>query len=174
MPGKVNPVIPEYVVGISHKIYSNDMMISTLSAQGCLDLNAYLPFIGHAIIESLKLLISANIAMEKHLFSGLQIDQKTSSEKLFKSPAITTALIPYTGYHKATELANEMKSSNTDIFTANDKLKIIDNKKSPTRRILFNGTRGTSRRGFEKNNPTLLIDTRKISMVTDENVIFVI
>jgi aspartate ammonia-lyase len=45
MPGKVNPVIPEFVVSAAHKIYSNDMLITSLSAQGCLDLNAYLPTI---------------------------------------------------------------------------------------------------------------------------------
>jgi len=56
MPGKVNPVIPEFVISAAHKIYSNDMLITSLSAQGCLDLNAYLPVIGHALLESLKLL----------------------------------------------------------------------------------------------------------------------
>ena len=129
MPSKINPVIPEYVVGIAHKVYSNDMLISNLSAQGCLDLNAYLPFIGHALIESLNLLISADSAMEKHLFSGLQLNEKISSEKLFKSPVITTALIPYIGYHQAALLANEMKSSACDIFSANSKLQLVDEKK---------------------------------------------
>jgi aspartate ammonia-lyase len=127
MPSKVNPVISEYVIGIAHKIYSNDILISNLAAQGCLDLNAYLPFIGHAILESLKLLISANITIEKHLISGIQIDQKLSMEKLFKSSVITTALIPYIGYHQATILANEMKVYGSNIFSANSKLQLIDN-----------------------------------------------
>jgi aspartate ammonia-lyase len=129
MPSKVNPVIPEYVIGIAHKIYSNDVLISSLSAQGCLDLNAYLPFIGHAIIESLKLLISANICIDKFLISGIEINDKISYQKLIKSPAITTALIPFIGYHKCTILANEMKASDCDIFSANKKLQFIDNLK---------------------------------------------
>ncbi len=60
MPGKVNPVIPEYVISCSHRVYSNDQLIAGLSAQGCLELNAYLPVIGHALLDSLKLLISAD------------------------------------------------------------------------------------------------------------------
>jgi aspartate ammonia-lyase len=126
MPSKVNPVIPEYIIGIAHKIYSNDVLITSLCAQGCLDLNAYIPFIGHAIIESLKLLISANIALEKHLIFGMVLHSEISKEKLFKSPVITTALIPYIGYHNCTLLANEMKSSNCDIFAANLKLQLFD------------------------------------------------
>lgn len=126
MPGKINPVIPEYVIGIAHKIYSNDILISNLSAQGCLELNAYLPFIGNALIESLKLLISANLAMENHLFKGLKVNQKLSAEKLFHSPVISTALIPYIGYHKATLLANDMKLSGSSIFSSNLKLQFIE------------------------------------------------
>ena len=28
MPGKINPVIPEYIISIAHKVYANDLMIS--------------------------------------------------------------------------------------------------------------------------------------------------
>ena len=34
MPGKVNPVIPEFVISVAHKIYANDQLISSLCAQG--------------------------------------------------------------------------------------------------------------------------------------------
>ena len=129
MPGKVNPVIPEFVISAAHKIYTNDSLISSLSAQGCLDLNAYLPTIGHALIESIKLLIAANKTLKENLFSGLTVDNEKAEKRLFKSPAITTALSPYIGYHTAAELAKEMKKSNSDIFEANSKLKFIDPEK---------------------------------------------
>jgi aspartate ammonia-lyase len=129
MPSKVNPVIPEFVVSIAHQVYSNDMLITGLSAQGCLDLNAYIPIIGHSILQSLKLLISANTSLFTHLFSWIVIDSKLSEEKLFRSPVITTALIPYIGYNRASELANKMKSENCNIFEANSALKILDHTK---------------------------------------------
>jgi aspartate ammonia-lyase len=129
MPAKVNPVIPEYVIGIAHKIYSNDMLITGLCAQGCLDLNAYLPIIGHALLESLKLLISANQSIEMNLISGLSIDQGISSEKLFNSPAVTTALIPFIGYNNCTTLANLMKIKNISIFEANKEVQLISEEK---------------------------------------------
>lgn len=129
MPSKVNPVIPEYVISLAHKVYSNDLLVSNLSAQGCLELNAYLPVIGHAILESLELLISANKSLEENLISGLTINDATSLEKLLKSPAITTALIPYIGYNKAAELAKKMKELDADVFIANKSLKIVKKEK---------------------------------------------
>ena len=74
MPGKINPVIPEFVISAAHKVYSNDMLISSLSGQGTLELNAYLPVIGTTIIETLNLLISCNITLFSNLFCGLVIN----------------------------------------------------------------------------------------------------
>ena len=129
MPGKVNPVIPEFVISSSHKIYANDSLVSSLSAQGCLDLNAYLPVIGHAILDSINLLIAANKTLKENFFNGLTIDNQKAENRLFSSPAITTALSPHIGYHKAAELAKEMKTSGLNIFQANKKLQIIDTEK---------------------------------------------
>jgi aspartate ammonia-lyase len=129
MPGKVNPVIPEFVISAAHKVYSNDMLISSLSAQGCLDLNAYLPVIGHALLESLKLLIAADITIAENLIEGLSIPAGLGASRLFNSPAITTALSPIIGYRKAVLLSKEMKSSACDVFVANAKLKLLDEEK---------------------------------------------
>jgi len=126
MPGKINPVIPEFVISIAHKVYANDNLITSLCAQGCLDLNAYLPLIGHAMIESLKLLLAADETAKSNLITGLKINSRTAESRLFHSPAITTALSPYIGYHKAAELAKEMKGSGSDIFKANRKLNLLD------------------------------------------------
>jgi aspartate ammonia-lyase len=105
------------------------MLISSLSAQGCLDLNAYLPAIGHALLESLKLLIAADKTVADNLIEGLTITSGTDAARLFKSPAITTALSPLIGYRKAVLLSKEMKSSGCDVFEANRKLQLIDEEK---------------------------------------------
>lgn len=127
MPGKINPVVPEFVISAAHRIYANDQMITSLCAQGCLELNAYLPAIGCSMIESLKLLIACDKTLSANLFEGLQINTTTGEEKLFRSPAITTALIPYIGYNEASELAKIMKEKGIDIFAANMELKLVTN-----------------------------------------------
>ena len=125
MPGKVNPVIPEFVISAVHRIYANDQLITSLCAQGCLELNAYLPAIGCALIESIKLLIAADTTINANLIQELTVDAKTGEEKLFRSPAITTALVPFIGYNKASELAKKMKSEGIDIFAANNRLHFL-------------------------------------------------
>jgi aspartate ammonia-lyase len=126
MPGKINPVIPEFIISASHKIYSNDNLVSSLSGQGCLELNAYLPIIGYAIIESLNLLISSCKTAEDNLINGLIINDNTGYYSLLHSPALTTALVPHIGYNRASELAKLMKENKYDIFEANTILKSID------------------------------------------------
>ena len=129
MPGKINPVIPEFVISAAHKIYSNDVLISSLCGQGTLELNAYLPVIGTSIIESINLLISCNSTLLNNLFTGLLINETAGYEAVIHSPSITTALSPYMGYHKASELALLMKDQKINIFEANSILKLIDETK---------------------------------------------
>jgi aspartate ammonia-lyase len=126
MPGKINPVIPEFVISAAHRIYANDQVITSLSALGCLDLNAYIPLIGHSLLESIKLLSAACSSLRTRLFDRIEIGSGTSRETLFRSPAITTALIPYIGYNKAAGLAGLMKEKNIDVFDANRQLGLID------------------------------------------------
>ena len=129
MPGKVNLVIPEFVISAAHKIYANDQLITSLCAQGCLELNAYLPVIGHALLESLKLLIACDLTLKKNLFDRMEVNAETSIELLHRCPSLTTALIPYIGYNKASELAKLMKSDGKDVFEANLELNCIEQEK---------------------------------------------
>ncbi len=129
MPGKINPVIPEFVISSTHKIYANDQIISSLAAQGTLDLNAYLPIIGHAFLNSLELLIACNQTLRTNFINGLIIHAQTAEDKLYHSPAICTALLPYIGYHKAELLAATMKQKHCSIFEANNKLLLMDKDK---------------------------------------------
>lgn len=129
MPGKVNPVIPEFIISSAHKIYSNDIMISNLAGQGCLELNAYLPSIGHALLESIKLLIAANKTATTNLFEGLSISVNPVEESILKNPSVATALSPYVGYHEASKLAKAMRNDSLSIVEANEKLQLIDTDK---------------------------------------------
>ena len=126
MPAKINPVIAEFVIGVSHKIYSNDLLISSLCGQGCLDLNAYIPFIGHALLESIQLLIAANKTLKQNMIEGLVFHPAVSLANLLKSPSVATALLPYIGYNKATELASEMKNKSISITEANANLGLLE------------------------------------------------
>jgi aspartate ammonia-lyase len=125
MPGKVNPVIAEFVISSSHKVYSNDLLISGLAAQGSLELNAYLPLIGHGLLESIKSLIAADRSMARNMLAGIEIEAGEAEKQVMSSPVITTALLPYIGYKKAAVVAGLMKEEGLNIFEANEKLGYI-------------------------------------------------
>ncbi len=129
MPGKVNPVIPEFVISSTHQIYANDQLITSLAAQGNLELNAYLPQIGHALIDNIKILIYANESLLKNMIAGIEIDPEKALENFYKSPGLTTALSPFIGYHQAAKMAKLMKEEGVSIFDANKDLMLIDAKK---------------------------------------------
>ena len=123
MPGKYNPVICEYIISICHKVRSNDQLISNMAGLGVLDLNAYLPIIGHALLESLNLLIIANLSLSNNLLN--KIIKTDDDHDYLKSPVIVTALIPHIGHAKAAKLMNFMKENQTDVLKANAILKLL-------------------------------------------------
>jgi len=129
MPGKVNPVIAEYCITVAHKVYANDLLITELSGLGCLELNAYIPEIGNALIQSIKLLSHACKSLSEFLIKDLRFNPDIALQKVIMSPAITTVLTPYIGYNRAALLSKEMQQQQCSIFEANDKLQIVDPEK---------------------------------------------
>lgn len=125
MPAKVNPVIAEYCISVAHQVYSNDSLITSLSAQGCLELNAYLPLIGHALLESLQLLSSCHQVLSDKLLKGLSIDASAAFRRIIASPAVTTLLVPALGYHQATDIAKRMRQTGWTIFQVNEQMNFM-------------------------------------------------
>jgi len=126
MPGKINPVIPEYVIGLCRRVYANDSLVAGLCAQGCLELNPYIPVIGHAMLESLDFLAGCGITLTENLVRGLAIDAAAEKGRLMRSPAVATALNPVIGYDKAAGLARLMKDESLDVFEANRRLGLME------------------------------------------------
>ena len=56
MPGKVNPVVPEVVNLVTFRVMANDFAVTLAAHSGQLQLNAYEPIEGLAVIESQSLL----------------------------------------------------------------------------------------------------------------------
>jgi fumarate hydratase class II len=81
------------------------------------------------MLESLKLLISADSTAATHLLHGLEIDTGRAEAKVLSSPSVTTALLPFIGYKKAAEMAAYMKEYGLSIAAANKKLGYINEEK---------------------------------------------
>ncbi|KLO22822.1 aspartate ammonia-lyase [Marinitoga sp. 1197] len=97
MPGKVNPVIPEYVVQLSMSVISFDNLITTASSLGNLELNHLTPLIIHYTLKSIKFLKNAVISLKNYI-KLIEPDESKCKENLAKSFTLITPLIDVFGY----------------------------------------------------------------------------
>lgn len=116
MPGKVNPVIPELVNLIAFRVIGNDYTISLAATHGQLQLNAYEPIEGLAILESQSLLFRGSITFRSKCVDGITVNEKMLQHYMETTVGIVTALNPVLGYEKATELAAEAYKTNKGIL----------------------------------------------------------
>ena len=116
MPGKVNPVIPELVNLIAFRVIGNDYSVSLAGTHGQLQLNAYEPIEGLAIIESQSLLFRGSIAFRLKCVDGITVNEKVLQHYMETTVGIVTALNPVLGYEKATELAAEAYQTNKGVL----------------------------------------------------------
>jgi aspartate ammonia-lyase len=107
MPGKVNPVIPEAVTQCAMKVIANDSAITMAAASGQLELNAFLPLIADALLESLTILNNAVKTLRINCINTLQANREKCLQTLNTSTAPALALLPYIGYEATAEIAKE-------------------------------------------------------------------
>jgi aspartate ammonia-lyase len=125
MPGKVNPVIPELINLIAFRVMGNDYSVNLAAHSGQLQLNAYEPIEGLAVIESQALLYSGSTALRTQCVDGITVNEKVLEHYLETTVGIVTALNPVVGYEKATELAAEAYKSGKGILEIIREKKIL-------------------------------------------------
>src|SRR5262249_40342462 len=106
MPGKVNPVIPELVNLIAFRVIGNAASVDYAAHSGQLQLNAYEPLEGLAMMESQNLINRGSMAWRKSI-DGIKVNTDVLKKYMEETVGTVTALVPVIGYDKATELANE-------------------------------------------------------------------
>ena len=111
MPGKVNPVIPEVVTQVSAQVIGNDTAITVGGLQGHFELNVFVPLLARNLLESIKLLASASRLLNEKCVQGIEANRETAEHYAELTLSAATALNPYIGYDKATEIVKEAASS---------------------------------------------------------------
>ncbi|MFB9224286.1 aspartate ammonia-lyase [Paracoccus cavernae] len=105
MPGKVNPVIPEVVNQVCFEVIGADMAITMASEAGQLQLNAFEPVMFASIERSIRHLEGAMQTLARNCVNGITADASALKATVEHSIGIVTALTPYIGYVRATEVA---------------------------------------------------------------------
>jgi fumarate hydratase, class II len=115
MPGKVNPVIPEVCLQVAAQVIGNDTAITIGGMQGQFELNVRVPLIARNLLQSIKLLTSATTLLAEKCVEGIEANEEVLSRNGESTPAIATALNPYIGYDKGTEIVKEAVASRRTI-----------------------------------------------------------
>jgi len=107
MPGKVNPVIPEVVSQVAFNIIGNDLAVTMAAEAGQMELNAFEPVLFYNLFESITTLENAVKTFVDNCVSGITANEGRCRELLGQSVGIATALCPYIGYKKSSEIAKQ-------------------------------------------------------------------
>jgi aspartate ammonia-lyase len=125
MPGKVNPVVPEVVNLVTFRVMGNDYVTTLAAHSGQLQLNAYEPIEGLAILESQNLLFNTSKLFRTKCIDGITVNEKVLARYMETTVGIVTALNPVLGYEKSTELAQEAYKSGKGILEVIREKKVL-------------------------------------------------
>jgi fumarate hydratase, class II len=115
MPGKVNPVIPEVVLQVAAQVIGNDTAVTVAGSQGAFELNVRVPVMARNVFESIRMLTAACHMFSEKCVEGIEANEEVLRRHAESTPAIATALNPYIGYDRATEIVKEAVASERTI-----------------------------------------------------------
>jgi fumarate hydratase class II len=111
MPGKVNPVIPEVVTQVAAQAIGNDTAIAIGGMQGHFELNVFIPLMARNLLDSVKLLASASRLLAEKCVDGIEANRERNEQYAELTLSAATALNPYIGYDKASEIVKDASRS---------------------------------------------------------------
>jgi fumarate hydratase class II len=111
MPGKVNPVIPEVVTQVAAQVIGNDAAIGIGGMQGHFELNVFVPLLARNLLDSIKLLAAAARLLDEKCVAGIEANRENAERYAELTLSAATALNPYIGYDRATEIVKQAAAS---------------------------------------------------------------
>src|SRR5205085_10249974 len=111
MPGKVNPVMPEVVTQVAAQVIGNDTAIAVGGMQGHFELNVFVPLLARNLLQSIKLLASGSRLLAERCVAGIEANRENCERYAELTLSAATALNPYIGYDRATDIVKAAASS---------------------------------------------------------------
>lgn len=107
MPGKVNPVIAEALMMAAARVMGNHLTVTVAGSRGNFELNAMIPVLAHALLESIQLLAAGSEVFAERCVRGIEARPHRCRDLLERNPALATVLNLALGYDEAAEVAKE-------------------------------------------------------------------
>ncbi len=103
MPGKVNPVIPEFVTACAFRVTANHQLLTTAAAMGSLELNPFGLVIIHGLLESCTFLING-VQQLAFCVEGIEARTGNSSSVAQSDSIVTHVIAGKFGYDRAGQI----------------------------------------------------------------------
>lgn len=100
MPGKINPVVPEFAISCCLRVQSNQQLVASASAMGSLELNPFVPVIIHGLLESMVILEACIMGLAGCV-AGISVNPETFDGYRHSDVLVTYALAGKLGYEAA-------------------------------------------------------------------------
>jgi fumarate hydratase class II len=125
MPGKVNPTQAEALTMAAAQVLGNDVTVGIAGMSGHLQLNAFMPVIAHAFLQSARLVADGGDSFREHCAAGLEPVRERIAAHLERSLMLVTALAPRIGYDAAARIAKTAHAEGTTLREASVSLGLL-------------------------------------------------
>jgi len=122
MPFKTNPVILEFIKGLSISIKHESSKIDDYATEGQLQLNPFIPQIGESFIRISEMTERALMSLTENFFPNMSINKLRIEKNLIASPALINTLRQVIGYENVKKLMPILREKNPDSFHSIKKL----------------------------------------------------
>ena len=104
-------MIPEVVLQVSAQVIGNDTAITIGGMQGQFELNVRIPLIARNLLQSIHLLSTASELFAQKCVDGIEANLEGCERSAESTLAVATALNPFIGYDRATEIVKDASKS---------------------------------------------------------------
>lgn len=129
MPGKINPSIAEMINMACFHLIGACNAVEWAIGGAQLELNVFMPIISFELISSIKIFSNAIKTFDKKCVVGIKPNIAHINAHLKSNLSIVTALTPYIGYQKASEIAMRAYIENNSIMDVCMHMHILDKNK---------------------------------------------
>lgn len=107
MPGKINPVMPEFLIQVCFRVIGHDLACQACVRHGELDLNIWESVMVFGILESMELLESAVEGLEKRCVTGIKVIAERNTTNAHTLIPELTELMKRHGYAAVSNVCSE-------------------------------------------------------------------
>jgi aspartate ammonia-lyase len=101
---------------VAFDVIGNDVTVTLAAQAGQLELNVMEPVIAFNLLRSIDMLGRACHTLADRCILGITANRERCRQMVENSIGLVTALNPYIGYEKSTEIANEALKSGRSVY----------------------------------------------------------